>query len=269
MPSGWTRWLLEQFEYPYQLVFAPELDKGGLREKFDMLIFVEGAIGGGGTAGKGPKAGGGQPSTRPGAVAVSEQSLPVEFRGRRGNITLAKTVPQLRQFLQEGGTILSIGSSTSLGRQLGLPLANHLVANDAEGKARPLPREKFFVPPSVLRVRVDPANPLAWGIGAEVDLMFSSSPTFKLPDGEGASRLRRVAWFDTKTPLRSGWAWGQEHLEGGVAIAEAQFGNGRLVLCGPQILFRGQPHGTFKFLFNAIVQTGAAGPNGTSEGGAR
>ena len=43
MPSGWTRWLLEQFEFPFQLVYAPELDKGGLRDKFDVLILVDGA----------------------------------------------------------------------------------------------------------------------------------------------------------------------------------------------------------------------------------
>jgi hypothetical protein len=64
-----------------------------------------------------------------------------------------------------------------------------------------------------------------------------------------------VAWFDSKTPLRSGWAWGQEHLEGGVAVAEARVGKGTLVLFGPEILFRAQPHGTFKFLFNGIVQS--------------
>src|SRR5207302_2041653 len=44
MPSGWTRWLLERFEFPFQVVFAPELDRGGLRDKFDVLIFVDGAI---------------------------------------------------------------------------------------------------------------------------------------------------------------------------------------------------------------------------------
>ena len=49
MPSGWTRWLLERFEFPFQVVFPPELDKGGLREKFDVLIFVDGAIPGGGS----------------------------------------------------------------------------------------------------------------------------------------------------------------------------------------------------------------------------
>src|SRR5207249_9953803 len=68
--------------------------------------------------------------------------------------------------------------------------------------------------------------------------------------------LHRVAWFDGKAPLRSGWAWGQEYLDGGVAIAEAQVSSGRLVMFGPQITFRAQPHGTFKFLFHGIVQAG-------------
>jgi hypothetical protein len=262
MPSGWTRWLLERFEFPFQLVFAPDLDRGGLREKFDVLLFVDGAIPtGGGSAGNRPRdggdAGGDQPpSERSGGAAPAEHTLPAEYRGRRGSISTANTVPQLRKFLESGGTILTIGSSTNLANHLGLPLANHLVAPDKEGKERPLPREKFYVPASVLRMRVDRAHPLAWGLGEEVDAMFAASPTFRLPDGAEAKGLRRVAWFDSKTPLRSGWAWGQEHLEGGVAIAEVQVGRGRLVLFGPQVLFRGQPHGTFKFLFNGIVQAG-------------
>ena len=93
----------------------------------------------------------------------------------------------------------------------------------------------------------------------QVDVMFAGSPVFKLP--EGAKELKRVAWFDGKEPLRSGWAWGQATLDGGVAIAEAEVGKGKLVLCGPQILFRGQPHGTFKFLFNALTRAGSEGVN--------
>jgi hypothetical protein len=61
-----------------------------------------------------------------------------------------------------------------------------------------------------------------------------------------------VAWFSTSTPLRSGWAWGQTYLTGGVAAAEATVGRGTLYLFGPEITFRSQPHGTYKFLFNAI-----------------
>ena len=71
------------------------------------------------------------------------------------------------------------------------------------------------MPSSVLRMRVDPTDPLAWGLGDEVDVMFSASPTFRLSDERTAASIRRVGWFDTKAPLRSGWAWGQEHLEGG------------------------------------------------------
>jgi hypothetical protein len=261
MPSGWTRWLLERFEFPFQLVFAPELDRGNLREKFDVLIFVDGAIPsrGGQTGNRatrgGGDAGGDQPRPESDeATAPSEQDLPPEYRGRRGTITTAKTVPELRKFLEAGGTILTIGSSTSLAYHLGLPLANHLTTKDSQGRGRPLPREKYYVPGSVLRVRVNPTHPLAWGLGEEADVMFSASPTFRLLEGAEAKGVQRIAWFDSKTPLRSGWAWGQEHLEGGIAIAEANVGKGKVVLFGPQILFRGQPHGTFKFLFNGIVQ---------------
>ncbi|HYT90719.1 MAG TPA: peptidase, partial [Gemmataceae bacterium] len=244
MPSGWTRWLLERFEFPFQVVFPPELDRGNLREKFDVIILVDGAI----TPPGGKKVGVGG--------AIDEQSIPEEYRGRAGNITREKTVPRLREFLDNGGTILTIGSSTDLARQLGLPVANHLVTTK-DGVAKPLPREQYYVPGSVLRVRVDPSHPLAWGLGDEVDVLFANSPTFRLADNAGPNELRRVAWFDSKTPLRSGWAWGQEHLQGGVAIAEASVGKGRLVLFGPQVLFRAQPHGTFRFVFNGIVQAGA------------
>ena len=87
--------------------------------------------------------------------------------------------------------------------------------------------------------------------------MFANSPTFKLADGADRESLEKLAWFDTKTPLRSGWAWGQQYLDGGVAMIDAKVGDGRLTMFGPQILFRGQPHGTFKFLFNGIYYGGA------------
>jgi hypothetical protein len=64
--------------------------------------------------------------------------------------------------------------------------------------------------------------------------------------------LKRIAWYDTATPLVSGWALGEQALRNGLAIVEAPIGAGRLILYGPEILQRAQPHGTFKFLFNGI-----------------
>jgi hypothetical protein len=259
IPSGWTRWILEQFEFPYQVVFAPELDQGGLRDKFEVLIFVNGAIGGTAPSRERRTSGADRPRRGQASIESSEEQLvPDEYRGQRGNITETKTIPRLRRFLESGGTILTIGTSTSLAKLLGLGVANHLVTKDKEGKETALARDQFYVPGSVLRMHVDTSQPLAWGLGEAVDVMFAASPTFRLSSAEDNHTVQRVAWFDSKTPLRSGWAWGQEHLEGGVAIAETRVGRGKLVLFGPQILFRAQPHGTFKFFFNGIVRAGMA-----------
>ncbi len=241
MPSGWTRWLLEQFEFPFEVVFAPDLDKGKLRDRFDTIILVDGAY-----------------SSRGGGAEGEPGEEPAANRPQRGNATSANILPELKKFLEAGGTILTIGTSTKLGQDLGLPLANHLVEKDKDQRERPLPAEKFYVPSSVLKIRVDPSNSLAWGLGDEADVMFSASPTFRLTETSSQSPIQKVGWFDTKAPLRSGWAWGQEHLEGGVAILDAKVGKGRLALFGPQVLFRGQPHGTFKFVFNGIVQSALA-----------
>ena len=81
---------------------------------------------------------------------------------------------------------------------------------------------------------------------------MDESPVIRLkPDAEKMG-VTRVAWFDSSDPLRSGWAWGQNRLYGGASIVEAKVGDGTLYLFGPEILFRGQPHGTFQFLFNGI-----------------
>jgi len=112
----------------------------------------------------------------------------------------------------------------------------------------------------VLRVAVDSTAPLAAGMPSRVDVFFDNSPTFRLVPDAARRGVRAVAWFDSDSPLRSGWAWGQSYLEGGVAVAEATVGRGTLVLLGPEVTFRAQPHGTFKFLFNGIyVGTVGAG----------
>jgi hypothetical protein len=112
--------------------------------------------------------------------------------------------------------------------------------------------EEYYVPGSILRVAVDNTSPVAAGMPAQADVFFDNSPVFRLKPDAGAKGVKAVAWFDSPTPLRSGWAWGQNYLEGGAAILEANYGKGKVYMFGPEITFRGQPHGTFKFLFNGI-----------------
>jgi hypothetical protein len=240
MPSGWTRWILEQFEYPFSRVFAQELDAGNLNAKYDVLIFVTGAIPGSGTEGGRGGRGGGR-------AGEAQVDVPPEYLSHVGRVTADRTIPQLRQFVEAGGTIVAIGiSAANLAAHFKLPLENHLVENGVM-----LPRSKFFVPGSVLTARIDSNHPIASGMDERTDFFFNNSPVFRLSEGGGAS-VRPIATFDTDTPLRSGWAWGQTYLKDGVIAAEATVGKGRVLLFGPEILHRAQPHGTFKLLFNAL-----------------
>ena len=220
-PSGWTRWLLEEFEFPFEVVYPQTLDAGDLNAKYDVLVLTDGAFRKG--------AGGSQPAP---------SSIPAEYRGWLGRITEEKTIPQLKQFIQGGGSLVTIGGSTSLAGLLGITVGDPLAG---------LSREQFYVPGSLMRASVDTANPLAFGMGPGAIVFFDSSPVFQVQ-----GNVRRVAWFAERQPLASGWAWGQEHLDGSTAVAEASIGAGRVVLLGPEVLFRGQSHGTFKFLFNAL-----------------
>ena len=237
MTSGWLRWIFEQFEFPFEVVYPAALDQGDLASRFDVLVFPSGAI------------------SRP-VTAFNRQpnadDTPEEFRKMLGRVTTEATVPQLRKFVEAGGTIVTIGDSTALAQSLGLPLANGLLERSADGKEHPLPREKFYVPGSVLQVSVDNTNPVAYGMPSVADVFFENSPVFRLaPDAE-LKGVKAVAWFPNATPLRSGWAWGQGYLEGTVAAAEAPLGEGKVLLLCVEAAFRGQPHGTYKLLFNSI-----------------
>ena len=117
---------------------------------------------------------------------------------------------------------------------------------------RALPREKFYIPGSLLKVTVDNTNPLAFGMPKVVDVFFDSSPVFKLAPTAAAEKTSAVAWFSGTAPLDSGWAWGQQYLDGGTAVAEASVGEGKVVLLGPEVNFRDQPAGTYKLLFNGL-----------------
>jgi hypothetical protein len=249
MPSGWTRFLLEQFEFPFEVVFPKALDAGNLASKYDVLIFPSDLI----PSGEGRGGRGGR-----GGFNVAPADIPAEFRDQLGSITASTTVPQLKKFLEDGGTIVAVGESAGLGRLLGLPIENHLVERAPTGITKPLPREKYYVPGSILRVAVDRENPVADGLADHVDVFFDNNPVYTLEPDASLKGIRPVAWFDSPTPLRSGWAYGQGYLDGGVVGIDAPVGKGRLFLFTPELTFRAQPHGTFKLLFNGIYLAGRA-----------
>ena len=242
MPSGHVRWLLEQYEFDFERVFPMGLDAGNLKAKYDVLLFPDGGIPESDTAG------GGFGGRQPGA-----NEIPEEFRNQLGRVSIKSTLPKLKEFAEAGGVIVAFGGSAVLGEKLGLPVSDHLVEVAQDGSEKPLPGTKFYIPGSIMQVAVDNTNPLAFGFEKKVDVFFDNSPVMELAPNATLVGVKPVAWFDSKSSLRSGWAWGQHYLDGGTAVVEAKLGKGKVFLFGPEITFRAQPHGTFKFLFNSIL----------------
>jgi hypothetical protein len=246
MPSGWIRWMMEQYHFPFTVIYPQDIDTGGLRKKYDVIIFVSRAI---------PPVSGTETNRYGFSMRDPKpEEVPAQYQHTLGKITKEKSIPQLKAFLEEGGSIITIGTSTNLAYHLGLPVRNALAETDKDGKEKPLPGTKYFIPGSVLQASFDNTQAIAWGMPSLADINFDNSPVFKLEAGAAEKGIKPVAWFATDKPLHSGWAWGQAYLKDGVAAFVAPVGAGRLYAFGPEITFRAQPHGTFKLLFNGLYQ---------------
>jgi len=239
MPSGWVRWIMEQFNYSIDVIYPKDIDTGNLRSKYDVIVFVDGAI---------PSVNG----RNSGRGAATPANVPEEYKNRIGRITADRSIPQLKIFLEQGGNIVTIGSSTQLAYHLKLPVTDAMI--DIEnGTEKSLSRDKYFTPGSILRTAVDNKMLSAAGLNKETDVYFDNSPVFHInPDAESSGLIKPIAWFNTDKPLRSGWSWGQAYLKNGVTSFEAKVGKGKLFAFGPEITFRAQSYGTFKFLFNQL-----------------
>ncbi|WBH18173.1 M14 family metallopeptidase [Sphingomonas radiodurans] len=236
MASGWNRWIFEKYEFPYSVVYPQELDKGGLDKKYDVIVFQSDVLGREG---------------RPPQRQPDPADLPAEWRMALGHVTTEKTVPQLTAFTKAGGTVIAVGNATRLGAEMGLPVYNALTSVDAAGKRTPLPGTKFYVPGSVLQAKVDPTDPLAYGVPATLDVFYNNNPTYSFTPGQAG--VRRVAWFASEDPLRSGWAWGQKALNDTATVIDGSLGKGHVYLLANEVTQRGQPYASFKFLFNAAL----------------
>jgi hypothetical protein len=265
MPSGWTRFLLERFEFPFTIVCGAGFDDSALRSKFDVIILPSGAAVRPGGGGRGGGGGGEVPAvTQAGKPADPDLRSLCDVTAGTGTGGTAEA--NVRKFVEAGGVVIAAGSAaSSLAASLQLPVSDFLVERQPGQPDRPLSSDKFYIPGSILRVAVDSTAPSAAGSEDRIDVFFNNSPVFRL--APAARGVRPVMWFDSGTPLRSGWAWGQNYLDGGITAFEATIGEGRIYAFGPEITFRAQPHGTFKFLFNGIFQATGKGAVTTTASG--
>lgn len=239
--SGWLKWIMEQHNFPYSTVYPKEINSGDLKKKYDVIIFEGGAI---------------PPFPVPEQTIAKDTTklsdIPAEYRSHWGKLSADTSIAAIRKFIEAGGTVITIGKSTSLAYHLKLEISDALVEMNKD-KLSPLPAEKFYIPGSVLRVRIDTTLSACYGMGSVADIIFDSSPVFRIkPEAVNQLKIKPVAWFSSDRPLRSGWAWGQQYLKDGVAAFEANVGSGKLYAFGPEITFRSQTYSTFRLIFNQL-----------------
>jgi hypothetical protein len=236
--EGWTRLLLEQFAFPYATLMDAEIKKGGLNDKYDVIILPDDsttAITGERAAASGRGGGGGAGRT--------EEEYPPEYRSGIGD----EGVNAIKAFVEKGGTLVTLGAASGFAiDKLALSVRN--VAANRSSK-------EFWCPGSTLRVKFDNSNPLAYGMPSEgLALYMSGNPAFEITPTDHNERYEIVVRYADRDLLESGWLIGEETLAKKAAMVAAQQGNGRVVLIGFRAQHRAQTYGTFKLLFNALLR---------------
>jgi len=220
MDEGWTRWVLEQYDFSYKTLTDAEIRAGDLHEKFNVIILPDQAA-------------------RSIERGHDADKMPLSYSNGLGEIGIY----QLRTFVEAGGTLVAFDAATEL------PIQKFWIQlrDVTEG----LPAQKFNAPGSMLRVIADTRHPLAYGARREEAIFFNNSPAFRLDEGKG------ILTYPRSNLLLSGWLEGEEHLIGQHALVEAPVGAGRVILFGFRPQFRGQVRATYKFLFNALFYSAA------------
>jgi hypothetical protein len=226
--EGWTRWLLEQWEFPFKTVHPEDLRKGGSAGAYDVIIFPD-------------------MSSNQILAGQTMANVPPEYKGGIEETGLKG----LQDFVAGGGTIVFLGRSS----QLAIDKFRAPFRDALQGVSR----ESFFCPGSVVRILVDNTRPLAFGMPAEADGYFVSSTALDAAPSFGAPPGGAIVMYPKDNILRSGWLQGESYLANKVGMAEVKVDKGRLVLVPLRVQNRAQTHGTFKLLFNAILTSAADG----------
>ena len=234
MDEGWTRWVLEQYQFPLDTLHNKDLLSRDL-DQYSAIILPS-------QSGNGIL-NGHMPNT-----------MPERYTGGIG----PEGTLILKQYVENGGRVIALDQASDfLIQQFGLPVRNVVAST---------PSSSFFIPGSLVRINVETDSEYTFGMQKNAVAYFVRSRAFDIvklrEKGEGGKEnIKRppdqpvtvLARYAKDNILLSGWAMGEKKNIGGkIAMAEVKIGKGSVVLIGFRPQFRGQPRNTFKLLFNAL-----------------
>ncbi len=226
--EGWTRWLLEQFEFPYTTLFNRDIRAGRLLARFDVIVLPDAT----------PQSieSGFSPAPDRGSTSV----MPPEFSGGLGD----PGAEALGEFVRGGGVLLALNRSSLYAiERLGAGARNVLAG---------VPNREFYAPGSLLAADVDTRHPLAFGMENPTAVWCESGPAFQPAPASSNPPAKSVVEYPRRNPLLSGWLLGPELVENRSAVMDAPAGRGHIILFGIRPQYRGQSYATYKLFFNGL-----------------
>ncbi len=218
--EGWTRWVLDHFGFPHSPLTNREIDAGGLRARFDSIVFPDESAA---TIAEGYRAG----------------AMPEEFTGGIG----APGIAALDAFVRAGGTLVFLNRSCEWAvGHFALPVTNVTAG---------LTDREFYSPGSLLNVSLDAHDPLSWGAPPDLAVWNEHSPAWELRGSSSDAHV--VARYLPRGVLASGWLLGEDRIAGKAAIVRVDRGAGHIVLFGMRPQYRAQSYLAFKLFFNALL----------------
>jgi hypothetical protein len=233
MDEGWTRWVLEQYEFNLTSIHNADIRAGKLRQKFDAIIIAD---------------------QDPRAIidGFDSSAIRPEYRGGIGEAGL----DQLKQFVADGGTLVTMGNACDLAiEKLPIPVRN---------LKKGLTRDQHFAPGAILNLEIDTQHPIGYGVAADPQGFYINSPFFQLTEGFNSQRTSVVARYPNTGVIASGWLKGEELMAGRAAVVSIDMNPGKVVLFGLRPQHRAQTHATFPLLFNALYLSAGDMPAKTS-----
>jgi hypothetical protein len=221
MDEGWTRWVLERYEFPYTTLHNKDIQAGNLRAKFDAIIL---------------------PDARTRDI-VEGQSFPTTVPEYKGGLE-EKGVDALKDFVAHGGTLVALGEASNL-------LVDKMPLPVKELK-RTLTREQHYAPGTIVNLQVDTSHPMGFGSAADTYGYYINSPFFQLTEGFASQKVSVVARYPNSGANASGWLRGEQYMLGRAAVVAIEMKTGKVVLFGIRPQHRAQTHATFPLLFNAL-----------------
>ena len=221
MDEGWTRWILERYEFSYTTLHNKDIQAGKLREKFDAIILPD-------------------QRTRDILEGQNFGSTVPEYKGGLEE----KGVEALKDFIEHGGTLIALGEASNL-------LVDRMPLPVKELK-RTLNREQHYAPGTIVNLQVDTAHPMGFGSAADTYGFYINSPFFQLTEGFASQKVSVVARYPNSGARASGWLRGEDYMLGRAAVVAIEMNPGKVVLFGIRPQHRAQTHATFPLLFNAL-----------------